>query len=410
MVKFAHIADVHLGGWRNEVLSELSDKTFTRAIDICIQEKVDFVLIAGDLFNTALPGVDRVKKTIEKCKDLKDHGIPVYYIAGSHDFSPSGKTMLDVIEKAGLGVNVAKGFVDNNGKLNLKFTTDPKTIVKFTGIIGRRGMLDTKYYESLNLENLELETGFKIFLLHTALSEMKPKGYEQMDDTPVSFLPKGFDYYAAGHVHVRQVKEFKNHPLIVYPGPLFPNNFKEMESGLGGFYIYDAKKEAKDIKDKLRFVPVHLAQVFSLKLDCDDKTPEQIYEELNESLLNRDFKDTIVLLRLEGTLLKGKPGDIKFSELFHILEKKQNALVVLKNTSKLISKDFEEVKVAHSSVDELEESLIKEHVGQPQYNGLDENRLLNELMRVFSSEKKEGEVTKEFEDRIKKDADNILGI
>ena len=68
------------------------------------------------------------------------------------------------------------------------------------------------------------------------------------------------------------------------------------------------------------------------------------------------------------------------------------------------------MKVAHSSVDELEESLIKEHVGQPQYNELDENRLLTELMKVFSSEKREGEVSKDFEDRIKKDADSTLGI
>jgi len=410
MVRFAHIADVHLGGWRDEVLSKLSDQTFVKAIDICIQEKVDFVIIAGDLFNTALPGVDRIKKTIEKCRELKENRIPVYYIPGSHDFSPSGKTMLDLIEKAGLGVNVAKGNVDENGKLNLRFTKDEKTIVKLTGVIGKRGMLDTKYYESLNIPPLENETGFKIFLLHTALSEMKPKGYEQMEDTPISFLPKGFDYYAAGHVHVRQISEFEDYPLIVYPGPLFPNNFKELELGLGGFYIYNGGKEVKENRDKLEFVPVHLAQVYSLKLNCQDKSHDQVYEGLKENLFNRDFSNTIVLIRLEGTLLSGKPSDINFNVINHTLIEDQKALIVLKNTTKLQSREFEEMKVSHSSVDELEDNLIKEQTKDPQYHDINEEVLIKELMKSFSSEKKEGEVTQDFEDRIKNDVDNVLGI
>src|SRR3989338_9459862 len=108
-MKFAHIADVHLGGWSDPVMTELNDATFAKAIDLCIQERVDFVLVAGDLFNASFPGVDRMKTAIEKFRLLQKQGIRLYYIAGSHDFSPSGKTMLDLIEKAGLGVNVAKG-------------------------------------------------------------------------------------------------------------------------------------------------------------------------------------------------------------------------------------------------------------------------------------------------------------
>jgi len=74
-----------------------------------LKKKVDFILIAGDLFNTSLPGIDKLKLAVQKLKQLKDNNIPVYIIAGSHDFSPSGKTMLDVLENAGLarkGVSV----------------------------------------------------------------------------------------------------------------------------------------------------------------------------------------------------------------------------------------------------------------------------------------------------------------
>jgi DNA repair protein SbcD/Mre11 len=405
MVKFAHIADVHLGGWRNDALKELSDQTFTKAIDICIEKQVDFVLIAGDLFNTSLPGVERIKKTIEKFRELKENNIPLYYIAGSHDFSPSGKTMLDVVEKAGLGINVAKGSVDDAGRLNLKFTQDPKTIVKMTGVIGKRGMLDKSYYEALNLEPLEAETGFKIFLLHTALSELKPPGYENMESSPVSFLPKDFDYYAAGHVHVRQVKDLENYGTIVYPGPLFPNNFKELEQGLGGFYIYDGGKEGTD---KLEFIPVHLAQTFNTNIDCNDRTPEQVEQDLKDKLYNRDLSNTIVLVRMKGTLLKGKPSDINLQNIMHHLVQSQKALVVLKNTSKLLSRDFEEVKVSTSSIEEMENKLVEEHIDQPQYSEIEEKKLIHQLMRVFVSDKKEGEVSNDFEGRIKRDADSVM--
>ncbi|MBA3064689.1 hypothetical protein FP803_04595, partial [Candidatus Woesearchaeota archaeon] len=90
------------------------------------EKQVDFVLIAGDLFNTALPGIDALKIVVTKLKELKDNNIPSYVIPGSHDFSPSGKTMIDVLENAGLLVNVMKGKIIDE-KLNLEFTIDKKT-------------------------------------------------------------------------------------------------------------------------------------------------------------------------------------------------------------------------------------------------------------------------------------------
>ncbi len=54
-MKFAHLADCHLGSWKREELRKLNLESFRKAIDICIERKVDFVLIAGDLFDTAYP-------------------------------------------------------------------------------------------------------------------------------------------------------------------------------------------------------------------------------------------------------------------------------------------------------------------------------------------------------------------
>ncbi|MCK4522256.1 MAG: metallophosphoesterase, partial [Nanoarchaeota archaeon] len=99
-MKFAHLADCHIGSWRDPKLRDVNTKAFIKAVDICIEKNVDFILISGDLFNTSLPAIDNLKQAVIKLKELKDKNISVYIIAGSHDFSPSGKTILDVLEHA----------------------------------------------------------------------------------------------------------------------------------------------------------------------------------------------------------------------------------------------------------------------------------------------------------------------
>ena len=173
---FAHLADCHIGSWRDPKLRDVSTKAFEKAVDLCIDKKVDFIVISGDLFNTSLPSIDLLKQATKKLKELKDKNIPVYMIAGSHDFSPSGKTMLDVLEHAGLIKNVAKGEVIDE-KLKLNFIVDKKTKAKITGLLGKKGSLEKEYYENLIKEDLEKEQGYKIFIFHSALTELKPEEF-----------------------------------------------------------------------------------------------------------------------------------------------------------------------------------------------------------------------------------------
>lgn len=77
MVKFSHLADCHLGGWRQEELQNINLKSFKKAIDISLEEKVDFVLIAGDLFDSPYPPIEILKETFAEFKRLKDANIPV---------------------------------------------------------------------------------------------------------------------------------------------------------------------------------------------------------------------------------------------------------------------------------------------------------------------------------------------
>ena len=60
-MKFAHLGDCHLGGWKHPELKELNLKSFQYAIDKCIKYKVDFVLVTGDLFDSAYPSIETLK-------------------------------------------------------------------------------------------------------------------------------------------------------------------------------------------------------------------------------------------------------------------------------------------------------------------------------------------------------------
>ena len=97
-MRFAHMADLHIGGWRDPLLRDIPLQAFAKACNICIREKVDFILLAGDIFNTSLPSIDSLKGMVKQLKRLREQGIPVYIVPGSHDYSPSGKTMLLNIE------------------------------------------------------------------------------------------------------------------------------------------------------------------------------------------------------------------------------------------------------------------------------------------------------------------------
>ncbi len=401
-MKFAHLADCHIGGWRDEKLKDLNLKAFTTSIDKCIEKKVDFILISGDLFNTSLPGIDKLKVCVKYLRKLRNQQIPVYIIAGSHDFSPSGKTMLDVLEEAELVKNVVKGKVVED-KLKLNFTIDPKTNVKITGMLGKKGMLEKTYYESLETNSLEQEDGFKIFMFHTAITELKTKEFENMDSTPISLLPKGFNYYAGGHVHIVNKFHFDDYNHVVYPGPTFPNNFAELEKlKNGGFYIYE--------DGVISYEPISVCKVHCMKKDCTNKTPEEIEAELIEDIKGKTFDNTIILIRLLGILKTGKPSDVNINKIIKLLYD-QSALFVMKNTNKLESKEFEEIKVQESSVEKVESKLIKEHLGQNIGLGLDiikEEELTQNLINVLSEEKQEGEKVYEFEERVKKNARKIV--
>jgi len=380
-MKFAHLADCHIGGWREPELKELSIESFEKAIDICIKEHVGFVLISGDLFDTSLPSIDIIKETAAILNKLREYDISCYIIPGSHDFSPSGKTMLDVLEHSGLLENVMK-FRDNK----LVFTED-KTGVKITGIYGKKGALEVETYKNLEKDHLEKEKGFKIFMFHSLLKELKPKDFP-IEGHALNLLPKNFNYYAGGHPHFTAAKEYPGYGIISYPGPIFPNNFKELEElKQGSFCIVESNNEIN-----IKNIPLEIKKVHSYNINANNKTTSEIQKEINDI----EKKDGIILLRIEGILKEGKPTEIKFKDI--------PSYSFLKNTSKLFSKETEEIKISETA--NIEEDFVKEFNKEKIFD----DKVILDLMNVLDKEKEEGERIVDFEERVIKDIKKLLEI
>jgi len=375
-MRFAHISDVHLGGWKQQPMQDLNFQSFQRTIDRCIKEKLNFVLIVGDLFDSAYPPIEILKKTFAEFRRLKEAKIPCFIVAGSHDYSVSGKTFLDVLEKAGFCKNVTDvEEVDNTIYLN-------PTLHEGVALYGYPGKKSGLEIEDLRKVKLHDSPGmFKILMLHTTLD--KAKGTLPIDSYSTEEAPKA-DYYALGHLHIDF--QYEN---FVYPGPTFPNNFKELEDlNYGGFYIVDT-----EATEKLHKVNIKIKEVepIEIKLTNALVANEKIISEINK----RDVTDKIILLRIKGDLEKGTNSDIKFAKIEEHAKSK-GAYFILKNTHDLNMKDVE-LEIEVQSDENIEEETVKIY---SERNPSDFNALIPQLINSLSIEKQEDEKTDVFTSRL----------
>ncbi|MEK6925883.1 MAG: DNA repair exonuclease [Nanoarchaeota archaeon] len=382
-MRFAHLADVHLGGWKQPELQALNLQSFRMAIDNCIKEKVEFALVAGDLFDTAFPGIEVLKETFYEFKRLKESGIPCFIIAGSHDYSVSGKTFLDVLEKAGFCKNV-EDVEERNGFLYLS-----PTLYKGVAIYGYPGRKSGLEIPDLRRVKINDSPGFyKIFMLHTTLD--KVKGSLPIDAIETDLLPHA-DYYALGHIHI----DFQ-YGNFVYPGPVFPNNFQELEDlSHGGMYIADTENNS------LKRIELKIKEVIPIEVHI--KSALIATDKIIAELEKRDVEDKIILLRVKGELETGQHSDIKFSQIEDFTKKKK-AYFFLKNTHELKSKEME-LEVEIQDKGNIEEEALKIY---SEKNPSDLNLMISPLMEALSIEKQEGETSEAFTKRILENSKKVL--
>lgn len=210
--RFVHIADVHLDSplrslaLRDLELAELvgtaSRRAFSRAVDLCLEESVDALLIAGDLYDGDQTSMRTALYLGAELKRLDAKGIRTFVIRGNHDHLSRITRELVLPES----VTVFGGRAD--------------IVVLEDAGIAIHGL---SYGQAHAVENLlpkykpRLEGVVNIGLLHTSLGGAP--GHDPYAPCSVSDLEaSGFDYWALGHIHARSVTTGRCR--IVMPGML----------------------------------------------------------------------------------------------------------------------------------------------------------------------------------------------
>jgi len=394
MVKFAHFADCHLGGWRQEELQKVNFESFRKAVDIIIEKNVDFLLISGDLFDSAYPPIEILKETFSEFKRIKEKGIPVFLIAGSHDFSASGKTFLDVLEKAGFCKNVENFEVQEDGRIKLK-------PIKFKdiAIFGYSGKKSSMEIEDLKKVYLDSVYSFTILMIHTTIKDVigtLPIEYIETKNLPLA------NYYAMGHIH-QVFKKQESNSLFIYPGPIYPNNFQELiDLNYGSFELV----EIENSKVKTENIRLKIKDVAFIEIELNNglTATEKIIKELDKF----NLKDKIVLLKLKGKLNPGKTGDIKFNEIESFVQKKE-CYSFLRNTTALESLESLDNQISFEleNTNNLEVKIIEEYTKQ---NLSDFNKFLPQIIESLAIEKNEDEKSNIFESRFLSELKKILNL
>jgi len=386
MVKFAHIADCHLGAFgRDPKLREYNLKAFERSIDISIERDVDFIVIAGDLFHNPHPDMDVVNRAVQVLMKARREGIRIYSVYGSHDFNIARASLIDVLESAEVFKKVVN-YLEGENRLTLE---EDRSGVSIAGLSGRKNRADVSYFESIDF-SLPEEDDESIFVFHTPIAELKPAEIHEERSVPVSSLPEGFDYYAGGHIHKKIVDDERS---IYYPGPTFGANYTDLERDERGFFIVDDWE--------IEYVAFEEPKIVLKRIDAEGLNVEELEERL-EALYEREIEGDILLLKVKGTLAQGEPSNIDFNEVKRRL-KDQGFETVYLNRRELEGKELERVKVKEEEEEKMEQRLFEENIDETWAR-----RFGADLLDILKTEKEDGETENDYEERIWEEAWHLI--
>ena len=413
-MKFAHLSDVHLGFQKHESLQKIEQQVFEKILDECITRKVDFILIPGDLFHVNIPEMRVQKFAFAKFRQVHDAGIPIYVVYGSHDFSPVSNSVIDLLAEVGYITKVTQATSHEDGQISLKCLVDPKTGAKITGLSGLKVGKDREWYEKLDRESLEAESGFKIFLFHGGISDMKTDSGMDGDQMPLSLLPQGFSYYAGGHMHKFNHQSFDGYSNVVYPGTPFAGYHADLEDNANGQKRGFVLVEFEDTVKSVDFVEIENTEYEVIEVDANNRKAESVNKELAEKTADIDVANKVVIIKIQGELMAGKTADVDVSIVRDNLNNK-DALVVNVSKNQLTSKEYSITEAKGSNKEEIETNVFSENIGQLKF---DYPELLNEsgiklsskLLRELGQSKLENEKNNEYVPRIRDSALALLGL
>ena len=348
-MKFSHISDTHLGLVQYGLEEREQDiyNSFNQAIDISINDKVDFVIFAGDVFHTPTPSGTAILQMANALKRLKQNGIESFFVLGEHDISRIRTTPIP--------------YVYHNLEFSKYIGREEPVYYKNVMIIGldkiRKNEMEGLEEKFSKLESLASKhDGHKILVLHQGITEVN-KFAGEINSTD---LPKNFTYYAMGHLHDKFLKQYEHlKGPLVYPGSTdMTSNQGDVEKGFFEVDISetDAKPEWKKLDTRLQIIE---------KIEFE-KIDSKI-QELNEKISKLE-KKPIIKIKIKGDNLERDVIESKFTELasksLHFsweLSKEDDESSVLLNRPAQIDQELFKLavnalkseKLAHIAINEL---------------------------------------------------------
>ena len=211
MFKFIHSADIHLDSplcgldrYEGAPVSEIRGATrqaFVNLVRLAIDENVSFVLISGDLYDGDWKDYNTGLFLSKQLSELRGAGIGVFIVAGNHDAESKITRSLRMPEN-----------------VRILSTSAPQSIfLDDVGVaIHGQGFSTGAVTRDLASSYPDAAKGFfNIGLLHTSVNGRE--GHENYAPCSLeSLLAKGYDYWALGHVHKREV--LHQNPWVIFPG------------------------------------------------------------------------------------------------------------------------------------------------------------------------------------------------
>jgi DNA repair exonuclease SbcCD nuclease subunit len=220
MFRFLHGADIHLDSpliglerYESAPVDSIRNATrraFENLVRLAIDEKVAFVLLAGDLYDGDWKDYRTGLFFVEQMAKLREANIPVFVVAGNHDAASQ------------LTKNLRPP--DNVHFFSTK-TPETRFVEAFDVAIHGQGYAARETTEDLAAAYPAADGHlFHVGLLHTSL-DGRPGHAPYAPTSSQRLAQKGYHYWALGHVHRREV--VSQAPWIVFPGNLQGRHARE---------------------------------------------------------------------------------------------------------------------------------------------------------------------------------------
>jgi DNA repair exonuclease SbcCD nuclease subunit len=215
------------------------------------------------------------------------------------------------------------------------------------GVPGRRANARAIY------ENLEVRPNgkFNIFVFHHTVSEAD----NITSDIPISLLPKGFDYYAAGHWHKKCEFPYSK-GIVVYPGSTEFNTVDEMDDNDRGFFIVDTISGGKE------FRKCNTRDAITKDVEIKDLTIDDVNQKCID-MIPKKGDGEILILKLKGSLKNGVKSMID-KERINSLARERGFLIARTRTTHLVNP---EVKIHVDTKKKSLEDIEREFLGKLGY-------------------------------------------